>query len=62
MAVVNPIPKANAASEVQDIYDSLTRRHGHMPNFFAVMAHRPAVLKHFLQPLGGQERDAQAKG
>ncbi len=48
MAVVNPIPKENAASEVQDIYDSLTRRHGHMPNFFAVMAHRPTVLKNFL--------------
>lgn len=48
MAVVNPIPKEKAEAAVQPIYDSLSERFGRMPNFFAIMAHRPNVLKHFL--------------
>jgi len=52
MAAVNPIPKEKAAAEVKDIYDALTGKFGRMPNIFAAMAHRPAVLKHFL-PLYG---------
>lgn len=52
MAVVNPRPKEQAAAEVHPIYDALTGKFGHMPNFFAVMAHRPGVLKQFV-PLYG---------
>ncbi len=48
MAAVNPIPKEKAAAEVKDIYDALTGKFGRMPNIFAVMAQRPAVLKNFL--------------
>lgn len=48
MAVVNPISKDKATAELQPIYDSLSAKFGHMPNFFAVMAHRPNVLKNFL--------------
>jgi alkylhydroperoxidase family enzyme len=48
MAIVNAIPKDKAAQEVQAIYDNLTQAFGRMPNIFAVMAHRPAVLQAFL--------------
>lgn len=48
MAVVNPITKENAAAEVQDIYAKLTHVFGRMPNFFGIMAQRPAVLQSFL--------------
>lgn len=48
MAVVNPVPKENAAESVHEIYDNLTKRIGHVPNFFAVMAHRPDGLKNFV--------------
>lgn len=48
MAVVNPLPKEKAAPEVREIYDALTKNLGKMPSFFASMAHRPNVLKHFL--------------
>ena len=52
MAVVNPIPKERAAEGVKPIYEDLAKTLGRMPNIFAVMAHRPAVLKSFL-PLYG---------
>lgn len=48
MAVINPVPKDKAAAELQPIYDSLSKKFGHVPNFFATMAHRPNVLKSFL--------------
>lgn len=48
MAVINPIPQDKAAAELQPIYDSLSQKFGRMPNFFATLAHRPNVLKHFL--------------
>jgi alkylhydroperoxidase family enzyme len=48
MAVVSPLPKEKAASEVHEIYDALTKKVGKMPNFFAAMAHRPNVLKNFV--------------
>ena len=48
MAVVNPVPKEKAAAEVQDIFAGLTKKFGFMPNFFAIMSHRPAVLKNFM--------------
>ncbi len=48
MAVVNPLPKEKAAPEVRDIYESMQKNLGKVPNFFASMAHRPNVLKHFV--------------
>ncbi len=48
MATVNPIPAEQAAEDVKPIYDGLTKAYGKMPNMFAVMAHRPSVLKHFM--------------
>ncbi|MFQ5695369.1 MAG: carboxymuconolactone decarboxylase family protein [Terriglobia bacterium] len=48
MPVVNPVPKEKAAEEVKPIYEELGKKFGRMPNVFAVMAHRPKVLKHFL--------------
>ncbi|PYN29590.1 MAG: hypothetical protein DMD98_20945 [Candidatus Rokuibacteriota bacterium] len=52
MPVVNPIPKEKAADAAKPIYDDLAKRFGRVPNIFAVMAHRPTVLKNFL-PLYG---------
>jgi uncharacterized peroxidase-related enzyme len=48
MAVINPVPKDKADSQVKEIYDQLEGKYGHMPNFYGMMAHRPAVLKTFL--------------
>ncbi len=48
MAVVSPLPKEKAASEVHEVYEGLTKKFGKMPNFFAAMAHRPNVLKNFV--------------
>lgn len=52
MAVVNPLPKEKAASQVHELYDALGKKFGKMPNFFATMAHRPDVLAKFV-PLYG---------
>lgn len=48
MATVNPLPREKAAEDVKSIYDTMTGKFGKMPNFFALMAHRPAVLTSFL--------------
>ena len=48
MAVVNPLPKEQAAHQTHGIYDALTGKFGHMPNIFAVMAHQPAALSSFM--------------
>jgi alkylhydroperoxidase family enzyme len=47
MAVVDPIPKDQAPGDLKTVYDDLTKRFGRVPNIFAVMAHRPGVLKAF---------------
>ncbi len=52
MPVVNPVSGEKAHADVKDIYGSMKEKFGRMPNFFAVMAHRAAVLKNFL-PLYG---------
>lgn len=52
MAVVDPVSGEKADADLKDIFGSLTKKFGRMPNFFGVMAHRPAVLKTFL-PLYG---------
>jgi len=48
MAVVNPLPKEKAAPELHETYEGMQKKLGKMPNFFAAMAHRPAVLQKFL--------------
>ena len=52
MAVVSPLTKEQAAPEVRGIYEELGKRFSKMPNIFAAMAHRPAVLKTFLPMYG----------
>ena len=52
MPVINPIPSEKAPVAVKPIYDDLAKKFGRVPNIFALMAHRPAVLKNFL-PLYG---------
>jgi uncharacterized peroxidase-related enzyme len=48
MGVVNPLTKEQAAPELQDTLAMLASRAGKVPNIFAAMAHRPAVLSAFL--------------
>jgi hypothetical protein len=48
MAVVKPLAEDKAPAELKPIYDGMKQRFGHMPNFFAMMAHKPEVLKNFL--------------
>ncbi len=48
MSVVSPLPKDEAASEMQGIYDALSKKFGRVPSIFGVMAHRPDVLEKFL--------------
>lgn len=45
---LDPVEKSQAATEVADIFDKMESKFGKMPNFFALMAHRPNVLKNFL--------------
>lgn len=52
MAVVNPLTKEQAAPEAKELYNALTQKVGKVPNFFAIMAHRPDVLNKFV-PLYG---------
>ncbi len=48
MAAVNPLTKDKAAPAAHATFDALTQRFNKMPNFFALMAHRPDVLNKFL--------------
>src|ERR1700692_2420383 len=48
MGVVNPLTKEQASPELQDTFEKLAARAGKVPNIFAAMAHRPAVLNAFL--------------
>ena len=48
MAVVNPLPKEQAAQETHGVYDALTGKFGRMPNIFGLMAHHPAALSSFM--------------
>lgn len=48
MGVVNPLTKDQAAPEVHETFEKLSSRAGKVPNIFAAMAHRPAVLNTFL--------------
>jgi uncharacterized peroxidase-related enzyme len=48
MGVVNPLTEEQVSPELQDTFEKLAARAGKVPNIFAVMAHRPAVLNTFL--------------
>jgi uncharacterized peroxidase-related enzyme len=48
MAVVDPVPTEKTPEELKAVYDTLSKTHGRVPNFFATMAHRPGALKAFL--------------
>lgn len=49
---VSPLTKEKAAPAARETFDALIGKFGKMPNFFAIMAHRPDVLNKFL-PLYG---------
>ena len=48
MAIINPLPKGDAAASVHGLYDGFTQKFGFMPNIFAAMAHRPEALSTFI--------------
>lgn len=48
MATIAPVSEERAAAEVKPIYQDLKKATGKIPNFFAMLAHKPQVLKHFL--------------
>jgi uncharacterized peroxidase-related enzyme len=48
MAAVSPLTIEQASPEVKDTFEKLAGRAGKVPNIFAAMAHRPAVLNTFL--------------
>jgi len=48
MPVVSPLTKEQASPELQVTFEKLAARAGKVPNIFAAMAHRPAVLNTFL--------------
>jgi alkylhydroperoxidase family enzyme len=47
MATIDPVPLEQAADEIKPVYEQVAKRFGRVPNFFATMAHRPNVLRHF---------------
>ena len=45
---IAPLAKEQAAPQVHEIFDKLTRDIGHMPGFFGTMARVPDALVHFV--------------
>lgn len=54
---MNPIPLEKASPEVKPVFEALAKNFGKVPNIFGVMAHRPNVLKHFLDLYGAIVRE-----
>jgi hypothetical protein len=48
MATITPVGEERAAADVKPIYDNLKKAVGKVPNFFAMLAHKPEVLKTFV--------------
>jgi uncharacterized peroxidase-related enzyme len=48
MSTITPVAEERAAAEVKPIYDNLKKNVGKVPNFFAMLAHKPEVLKTFV--------------
>ncbi|MGH7823195.1 MAG: carboxymuconolactone decarboxylase family protein [Candidatus Binatia bacterium] len=47
MPIVNPLPADKAHEELRELYDSVTKRVGFMPNLYATMARCPSALKNY---------------
>jgi hypothetical protein len=47
MATIAPLDEERAAADVKP-NENLKQKHGKVPNFFAMLAHKPEVLKTFL--------------
>jgi hypothetical protein len=50
-----------AADDVKPLFDHLTKAFGRMPNIFAVMAHRPSVLKNLVALYGSITNDGKVE-
>jgi uncharacterized peroxidase-related enzyme len=48
MATIAPVAEERAAADVKPIYENMKKNLGKVPNFFAMLAHKPEVLKAFL--------------
>ena len=48
MATIAPVSEERAPAEVKPIYENLKKAVGKVPNFFAMLAHKPEVLKSFV--------------
>ena len=46
---IQPVEKDQASDLVRRIYDSLEQRSGRVSSFFKMLAHKPDVLRAFLQ-------------
>jgi uncharacterized peroxidase-related enzyme len=60
--LAHPLAKNEAAPHLQDAYQTMAGKFGHMPNIFAVMAHHPAALTHFLALYESLMAPAAAEG
>jgi hypothetical protein len=52
MATITPVSEERAAADVKPIYENLKKNVGKVPNFFAMLAHKPEVLKTFVPMYG----------
>ena len=48
MSTIAPVAEEHASADVKPVYENMKERLGKMPNFFAMLAHKPEVLKTFL--------------
>lgn len=48
MATVAPVTEQQANARLKPIYDALKQKLGKVPNFFAILAHKPEILETFL--------------
>ena len=48
MATIAPVAEQHASADVKPIYENLKKNVGKVPNFFAMLAHKPEVLKMFV--------------
>ena len=61
MPVVHPLTKETAADDVKPLFEQLTKAFGRMPNIFAIMAHRPAVVKNLVALYGSIMNDGEVE-
>ena len=48
MGTIAPVAEERATNDVKPIYENLKKNLGKVPNFFAMLAHRPEVPKTFI--------------